>query len=43
MFRVCPFTVVVLPADIRKVRDIRQLEGRPIEIKGTIQDYDGRA
>lgn len=23
--------------------DIRQLEGKQIEIKGTIQDYDGRA
>ncbi len=23
--------------------DVRQLEGRQIEIKGTIQDYDGRA
>jgi len=39
----CPFTVVVLPGDLRKVGDIRQLEGRQIEIKGTIQDYDGRA
>jgi len=41
--RACPFTVVVLPDDLRKVGDIRQLEGRQIEIKGTIQDYDGRA
>jgi len=39
----CPFTVVVFPADLKKVGDIRQLEGRQIEIKGTIQDYDGRA
>ncbi|HEY6302557.1 MAG TPA: hypothetical protein VIX14_05770 [Terriglobales bacterium] len=23
--------------------DVRQLEGRQIEVKGTIQDYDGRA
>ncbi len=41
--KACPFTVVVLPADLRKVGDLRQLEGRQIEIKGTIQDYDGRA
>ena len=41
--KACPFTVVVLPDDLRKVGDIRQLEGRQIEIKGTIQDYDGRA
>lgn len=39
----CPFTVVVMPSDRKKVGDIRQLEGRQIEIKGTIEDYDGRA
>ena len=39
----CPFTVVVFPADEKKMGDIRQLEGRQIEIKGTVQDYDGRA
>ena len=39
----CPFTVVVFPADLKKVGDVRQLEGRQVEIKGTIQDYDGRA
>jgi DNA/RNA endonuclease YhcR with UshA esterase domain len=39
----CPFTVVVMPSDLKKVGDIRQLEGRQIEIKGTIEDYDGRA
>jgi hypothetical protein len=39
----CPFTVVVFPTDIKKMGDIRQLEGRQVEIKGTIQDYDGRA
>ena len=41
--KACPFTVVVFPADLKKMGDIRQLEGRQIEIKGTIQDYDGRA
>lgn len=39
----CPFTVVVFPADLKKMGDVRQLEGRQIEIKGTIQDHDGRA
>jgi len=38
----CPFTVVVFPADLKKMGDIRQLEGRQIEITGTVQDYDGR-
>jgi len=41
--KACPFTVVVFPGDLKKVGDIRQLEGRQIEIKGTIEDYDGRA
>jgi len=41
--KTCPFTVVVFPADLKKMGDIHQLEGRQIEIKGTIQDYDGRA
>ena len=39
----CPFTVVVFPGDRKKVGDIRQLEGQQIEIKGTVQDYDGRS
>lgn len=39
----CPFTVVVFPADTRKVGDIRQLEGRQIEIRGMLKDYNGRA
>ena len=41
--KTCPFTVVVFPADLKKVGDLRQLEGRQIEIKGTVQDYEGRA
>jgi DNA/RNA endonuclease YhcR with UshA esterase domain len=41
-YQTCPFTVIVFPGDLRKVGDLRQLEGRQIEIKGTIQDYDGR-
>ena len=41
--KACPFTVVVFPDDLKKVGDIQQLEGRMIEIKGTIQDHDGRA
>ncbi len=41
--KACPFTVVVFPADLKKMGDVRQLEGRQIEIKGTVRDYDGRA
>jgi DNA/RNA endonuclease YhcR with UshA esterase domain len=42
-YRTCPFTVVVFPGDLKHVGDVRQLKGRAIEIKGRIQDYDGRA
>jgi hypothetical protein len=41
--KTCPCTVVVFPDDLKKVGDIQQLEGRMVEIKGTIQDHDGRA
>ena len=41
--KACPFTVVVFPADLKKMGDIRQLEGRQVEIKGTVQNYGGRA
>jgi hypothetical protein len=33
----------VFPDDLKEVGDIQQLEGRMVEIKGTIQDHDGRA
>jgi DNA/RNA endonuclease YhcR with UshA esterase domain len=39
----CPFNVVVFPAELKKLGDVGQLEGKQIEIKGTIQDYDGHA
>src|SRR6202521_2892278 len=41
--KTCPFTVVVFPDDLKNVGGIQQLEGRRVEIKGTIQDHDGRA
>ena len=42
-FRVCPFTVVVFPSDLKRVGDIRQLRGKQIEIEGEVKGYDGRA
>jgi len=42
-FRLCPFTVVVFPGDLKSVGDIRQLTGRIIEIHGQVKEYDGRA
>jgi hypothetical protein len=41
-FRLCPFTVVVFPSDLKNV-GIRQLQGRMIEIHGQVKEYDGRA
>jgi len=39
----CPFTVVVFPADLKDVGDVRHLEGRTIEVHGPVKLYDGRA
>jgi len=42
-YRTCPFTVVVFASDLKQVGDVRNLEGRQIEIEGEIKSYDGRA
>ena len=42
-FRLCPFTVVVFPSDLKSVGDVRQLQGRMVEIHGQLKEYDGRA
>jgi len=42
-YETCPFVVVVFQGDLRKVGDVRRLAGRAIEIKGTVEEYDGRA
>jgi hypothetical protein len=39
----CPFTVVVFASGLKDVGDVRQLEGRTIEIHGAVKLYDGRA
>ncbi len=41
-YRVCPFQVVVFRGDLKHVGDVRQLQGKVIEIHGTITNYDGR-
>ena len=41
--KVCPFSVIVFADDLKNLGDIHLLEGRPLEIKGTIQDYEGHA
>jgi hypothetical protein len=42
-YRTCPFTVVVFPRDLKSVGDIRQLQGKEVEIHGLVKEYDGRA
>jgi len=41
--RRCPFSVVVFASDLRHVGDVRDLEGREIQIRGDIREYDGHA
>lgn len=42
-YRLCPFTVVVFARDLKDVGDVRQLQGKQVEIHGEIKQYDGRA
>jgi len=42
-FRVCPFTVVIFPHNLKSVGDVRELQGRIVEVHGPIKEYDGRA
>ena len=42
-YRNCPFTVYVPAASLRNVGDVRELEGKQIEVQGKVQRYDGRA
>jgi hypothetical protein len=39
----CPFVVVIFASDLRHVGDVRQLEGKVIEVHGPVKIYDGRA
>ena len=42
-YRKCPFSVVVFPSNLKDVGDVRQLQGKDIEIHGKIQEWRGRA
>jgi hypothetical protein len=39
-YRLCPFTVVVFPGDLKRIGDIRRLQGRQIEIDGEGRGYE---
>jgi len=42
-YKACPFTVVVFPSNLKDVGDVRELEGKTIEIAGKVQLWRGRA
>lgn len=42
-YRRCPFVVVVFRSDLKKVGDVRLLEGKDIEITGKIRGWRDRA
>ena len=42
-YETCPFVVVVFQGDLRRVGDVHRLTGQTIEIKGMVEEYDGRA
>jgi len=39
----CSFSVVIFSDDLKNVGDVGQLEGKTIEIRGEVKEYDGRA
>lgn len=39
----CPFAAVVFARSLKNVGDIRQLEGRNVEVHGKVTAYNGRA
>jgi len=42
-YRLCTFTVVVFPYDLKKVGDVRQLAGKVVEIRGEVKEFDNGA
>ena len=42
-YRVCPFTVVVSPGNLKDVGDVRELKGKTVQISGEVKSYDDRA
>jgi len=41
--RICPFTKVVFPSDLKHVGDVRELKDKLIEVHGDVKQYDGHA
>jgi hypothetical protein len=39
----CPFTAVIFPEDLKHIGDVRQLQGKSVEVHGDLREYDGEA
>lgn len=42
-YRLCPFSAVVFPYDLKNIGDVRELAGKVVEIRGDVKEYDDRA
>ena len=42
-YRLCTFTVVVFPNDLKKIGDVRQLAGKVVGIRGEGREFDNGA
>ena len=42
-YKNCPFSVVIFAKDLQRVGDVRELEGKQIEIYGKVKEYKGQA
>jgi DNA/RNA endonuclease YhcR with UshA esterase domain len=42
-YRVCPFTSVIFAADKNKFGDLGLMQGKRVEIRGDVINYQGRA
>src|ERR1700682_5685575 len=42
-YRLCSFTVVVFPYELKKVGDVRQLAGKVVEIRGEVKESENGA
>jgi len=38
---VCSFTAVIYPEDLRHIGDVRQLQGKFVEVHGDVKEYNG--
>lgn len=41
-YKHCPFSVVIFAKDLQRVGDVRQLEGKQVEIYGKVKEYKGQ-